>query len=187
MPSGSASTRSTICADGLAFDRQSRRRRIGHADAREQQTQVVVDLGHRADGRARVLARRLLFDGDGGRQAVDVIDIRLLHHLEELARVGAQALDVAALALGIDRVERERGFARARQPREHDERVTRDFEIDVLQVVLARAAHVNGLHQLGAGAGGGSFVFFAMRLGSRKRRFPGNAATRQPGTVIQGP
>ena len=93
---------------GLALDRQPRRRRVGHADAREQQAQVVVDLGHRADGRARVLARRLLLDRDRRRQAVDVIDVRLLHHLEELARVGRQALDVAALALGIDRVEGER-------------------------------------------------------------------------------
>ena len=42
---------------GLALDRQAGRRRIGHADAREQQAQVVVDLRHRADGGARVLAR----------------------------------------------------------------------------------------------------------------------------------
>ncbi len=36
-----------------------------------------------------------------------MLDVRLLHHLEELARVGRQALDVAALALGIDGVEGE--------------------------------------------------------------------------------
>ena len=130
---------------GLALDRQPGRRRIGHADAREQQAQVVVDLGDRADGRARVLRRRLLLDGDGRRQAVDVVDVRLLHHLQELARVGRQALDVAALAFGVDGVEGERRLARARQPREHDERVARDLEIDVLQVVLARAADVDGL------------------------------------------
>ena len=44
-------------ADGLALDRQAGRRRIGHADARPEQAHVVVDLGDRADGRARVLAR----------------------------------------------------------------------------------------------------------------------------------
>ncbi len=91
--------------NGLAFDRQAGRRRIGNTDAGEQQTQVVVDFRHRADGRARVLARRLLLDRDCRRQPVDVIDVRLLHHLEELARVCRQALDVAALALGVDRVE----------------------------------------------------------------------------------
>ena len=134
---------------GLALDRQPRCRRVGHADAREQQAQVVVDLGDGADGGARVLGGRLLLDRDGGRQAVDVVDVRLLHHLQELARVGRQALHVAALAFGVDRVEGERGLARARQPREHDERVARDFEIDVLQVVLARPADVDGLHQRG--------------------------------------
>ena len=59
----------------------------------------------------------LLLDGDGGRQAVDLVDVRLLHHLEELARIGREALDIAALALGIDGVEGERGLARAGQAR----------------------------------------------------------------------
>jgi hypothetical protein len=36
-----------------------------------------------------------------------VLDVGLLHHLEELPRVGREALDVAPLALGVDRVERE--------------------------------------------------------------------------------
>ena len=36
-----------------------------------------------------------------------MLDVRLLHHLEELACVGAKALDVAPLAFGVDRVERE--------------------------------------------------------------------------------
>ena len=76
----------------------------------------------------------------GGREAVDLVDVRLLHHLEELARIGGERLDIAALALGIDRVERERGLAGARQPREHDQLVARDVEVDVLEIVLARAA-----------------------------------------------
>jgi hypothetical protein len=45
-----------------------------------------------------------------------MIDIGLLHHLEELARIGAEALDVAAAALGIDGVEGEAGLAGARRP-----------------------------------------------------------------------
>ena len=132
-------------ADRLAFDRQAGRRRIGNADAREQQAHVVVDLGDRADRRARVARGGLLLDRDGRRQAVDLVDVRLLHHLEELARIGRQALDIAALALGIDRVEGERRFARARQAGHHDQRVARQVEVDVLQIVLARAANGNSL------------------------------------------
>ncbi len=82
-----------------------------------------------------------------------MVDVRLLHHLEELARVGRQALDVAALALGVDRVEGERGFAGARQAREHHQGVARDLEIDVLEVVLAGAPNVDRLHRGGVAEG----------------------------------
>src|SRR4029077_10889397 len=62
-------------------------RAVRLADARVQQTEVVVDLCDRADGRPRVAARRLLIDGDGRRQPLDVVDVRLFHLAEELARV----------------------------------------------------------------------------------------------------
>ncbi len=127
-------------AHRLALDRQAGRGRIGNADPRPEQAHVVVDFGHRADGRARVFRGRLLLDRDRRREAVDLVDVRLLHHFEELARIGRERLDIAALALGIDGVEGERGFARAREAREHDQLVARNDEIDVLEVVLARAA-----------------------------------------------
>jgi hypothetical protein len=70
---------------------------VRHADVGEEQPEVVVDLGDRADRRPRVGPGRLLLDRDGRRQAVDEIDVRLLHLLEELAGVGRQRLDVAPL------------------------------------------------------------------------------------------
>src|SRR4029078_3206490 len=100
-----------------------------------------VDLGDGADGRARIFRRRLLLDRDCGRKAVDLVDVRLLHHLEELPRIGREGLDVATLAFGVDRVEGERGFARARQSGEHDETVARNGDVDVFQIVLARTAN----------------------------------------------
>ena len=87
------------------------------AGARVEHAQVVVDLGDRADGRARVRRRRLLLDRDRRRQPADALVLRLLHLAEELARVRRQRLDVAALALGVERVERERRLARARRRR----------------------------------------------------------------------
>ena len=80
------------------------------ADPREQQAQVVVDLGDGADGRARVVRRRFLLDRDRRRQAFDQIDVGLFHGLQELPRIGRQRLDVAALALGVERVEGERAL-----------------------------------------------------------------------------
>ncbi len=108
------------------------------ADAREQQSQVVVDLGDGADRRARIARGGFLLDRDRRRQPLDGIDVRLFHLLEELARIGGERFDVAPLPLGIDGVERERGFSRARKTGDHDQAVARNFEIDVLEVVLAR-------------------------------------------------
>ena len=121
--------------DGVAV------RAVRHADPCEQQPQVVVDLGDGADRRARVAARPLLVDRDGRRQPVDLVDVGLLHLAEELARVGAQALDVPSLALGIDRVEGEAGLAGAAQSGDDDEAIAREGDRDVLEVVFARAAH----------------------------------------------
>ena len=126
--------------DRLALDRVA----VGamrDADPREQQPEVVVDLGDGPDRRARVARRALLVDRDGRRQAVDLVDVRLLHLAEELAGVGAQALDVAALALGVDGVEGEAGLAAPRQAGDDDQPVTRERDVDVLEVVFARAAH----------------------------------------------
>jgi hypothetical protein len=65
--------------------------------AREQQLQVVVQLGHRADRAARAAHRVGLVDRDRRRHAVDAVDRRPVHAIEELARVRAERLDVAAL------------------------------------------------------------------------------------------
>src|SRR2546426_11497152 len=83
--------------------------------SRVQQPQIVVDLGYRADGGARVMARRLLLDGDGRRQALDQVDVGLFHQLQELARVRRQRLDVAPLPFRVQRVEGERALARTRE------------------------------------------------------------------------
>jgi hypothetical protein len=92
---------------------------------RKQQAQVIVDFGDGADRRARVVRCGLLLDRDRGRQAFDHIDIRLVHELQELARVRGQRLDIAALPLGIKRVEGERALSGAGKPRDDDELVPR--------------------------------------------------------------
>ena len=93
--------------DGLAADDLPAVRAVRLAGAREEQPQVVVDLGDGGDRGAGVLRDALLIDGDGGGEAVDVVDIGLLHEAEELAGVGGQRFDITALALGVDRVEGE--------------------------------------------------------------------------------
>ena len=128
-------------ADALRLQRQAVVRAVRRAGAGEEQAQVVVDLGDRAHRRARVVAGGLLLDRDRRRQALDHVDIGLVHQLQELARIGREALDIAALPFGIERVEGQAGLARARQPGDDDQRVLRQVEVDVLQVVGAGAPH----------------------------------------------
>ncbi len=125
--------------DRLAGDRLAAVVTVGPADPRPEQPQIVVDLGHRADGRARVARGRLLVDRDRRREPFDRIDVGLLHLAQELACVGGERLDVAALALGIDRVEGEARLTRAREPRHHHQRLARQDDVDALEVVGARA------------------------------------------------
>ena len=126
---------------GLARDGAVAVGAVRLAYGRVEQAQVVVDLGDGADGGARGAGGGLLLDGDGGREAVDGVDVGALHLVEELAGVGGEGLDVAALALGVDGVEGERGLSGAGEPGDDGQRVARDGDGDVAQVVLACSAH----------------------------------------------
>ena len=103
-------------ADGLAAFGAG-----GFGDAGEEQFKVVVHIGHRADGGASGFYVVGLLDGDGGRDAANLIDAGLVHAVEELPGVGRERLDVAALAFGIDGVEREGAFTRAAGAGDDDE------------------------------------------------------------------
>ncbi len=124
----------------LALEVGAVERAVLLADSGEQQSQVVVHLGDRSDGRARVATGGLLVDRDRRRQAVDDVDVGLVHLPKELPGVRRQRFDVATLALGVDRVERQRRFARPGEPGEHDQLVTGQLDVDVLEVVLARTS-----------------------------------------------
>ena len=125
---------------GLALDLAAAFGAVRRTDACEEQAEVVVDLRDCAHRGARILGGGLLIDGHGRAQAIDGIEVRLVHLSQELARVTGKALHVAALALGIDGVECEARFARTRKPRDHDEFVARNLDIDVLEIMFAGAA-----------------------------------------------
>jgi len=111
------------------------------ADAREQQPHVIVDFGRRANRRARVAHAVLLPDGYRRRDPVDAIDVRLLHPLEKLPRVRRQRLDVAPLAFRVNRVEGQRRLPGAAHAGDDHELPDGNRDVDILQVVRARAAY----------------------------------------------
>ena len=113
--------------------------RVGFGRARIEQAQEVVDFGDCADGRARVLVRRLLLDGDDRREARNLVDVRAFGAAEKLPCVGRKGLDVAALAFGIDGVESQRRLAAAAHAGDDHQPVARNGDVDVFQIVLAGA------------------------------------------------
>ena len=96
---------------GLRLKRQVVVRAIRCARACKQQAQIIVNFCHGAHGGAGVVAGGFLFDGDGGRQALDQIHVGLVHQLQKLTRISRQAFDITALTLGIQGVKGQARFA----------------------------------------------------------------------------
>ena len=72
-----------------------------------------------------------------------------LQHAEELARVGRERLHVAALPFGKDRIEGQARLAGARETGNDHQLLARNVEVDVLEVVFARAADADELFSHG--------------------------------------
>ncbi len=75
-----------------------------------------------------------------GREAFDGVDVGALDLVEELAGVGGEGLDVAALAFGVDGVEGEGGLPGAGETGDHSQGIAGNLDADVAQVVLAGAS-----------------------------------------------
>ncbi len=126
---------------GLAGDGTAAVGAVGRADGSVEQAQVVVNLRDGADGGAGAAAGGFLLDGDGGREALDGVNVGAFDLVQKLARIGGEGFDVAALAFGVDGVEGERAFAGAGEAGDDGEGIARDAHVDVAQIVLARPAH----------------------------------------------
>src|SRR3989449_11231531 len=137
---------------GLAGDGLAAAGTMRDADGAVNHTEIVVDFGDGADGRARRARGGLLLDGDGRRKPLDGVHVRPLHLIQELTRVRRERLDIAPLPLGVDGVKGQRRLARSGQSRNHGYRVSRNLQIDVLEVVLAGAANDDLCQPHSAGA-----------------------------------
>jgi hypothetical protein len=129
---------------GIFADRLTAAQAENLADPGVQQTQVIGRFGCRSDGRPIGARGAAASHRDGGWDAVDSLGVRLLQTVQELSRVGRKTLDVAALALGIQRVQRQTGLAAAADAAEHDQSAVRHVQIDRFQVVYADAAQLDG-------------------------------------------
>jgi hypothetical protein len=117
------------------------------ADAREEQPEVVVDLGERADRAAGGAPHGALRHRDGRREPVDEVDVGAGRAAQGSARRDAEGFDVAPPPLGEEGVEREGALAAPRGAGDHHQGVAREVEVDVLEVVHTRAAHADRFHR----------------------------------------
>ena len=127
-------------------------------DVAEPDFKKIGELGHGSDRGTRGFDGVGLLDGDGRADVLDAVDLGLVEEVEELARVGGECFDVAALALGVERVENEGAFARAGEAGDDDVFAEGQVEVEALQVVLTHAAQADafgGGFGLGGGKGGG--------------------------------
>ena len=96
--------------DGLALDGLAAIGAMRRADGTVKHAQVVVNFSDGADGGTRRTRGGFLLDGDARRKSVDGVHVGAFHLIQKLARVSGKRLNIAALAFGVNRVKRERGF-----------------------------------------------------------------------------
>src|SRR5574343_1130536 len=143
-----------LCADAVDALRLHRRAVVHamlEAELDVEQAQEMPDLGRGADGGLGAATAQALLDRDRGRNAMDRIDLGPSRRLHDRARVGVEALQVAALALVEQDIERERGLARAADPGDDAEAPARNVHAQALEVVLARVDDMDRVGMLRTG------------------------------------
>ena len=119
---------------------------FGIADLPElgvEQPDKLKNFGDGGHGTFSSAARDPLLNGDRGWNAGDRIDIRPLQLLDELPRVGVEAVEITALALGKEKIEGQCRFTGAAQAGHDGHLVKLDIDGKVLKIVMARTANLD--------------------------------------------
>ena len=127
----------------------------GKLRPRIEHPQQVRKGGDAANRRAGCRGAALLLQGDGRRQSFDFVNDRLLQLMEQAAGVGGDRFQIAPLGLRVEGAERQRRFARTGHASEHDQRIARHIDVDVLQVMRAGPADAD---EPGAGVAVGGWI-----------------------------
>ncbi len=117
--------------------------RVRLAGAGKEQAQEIVYFSDGAHRGARIATGGFLFDGNNGTEAGNLLYIRAFHLADELAGIRRKGFHVAALPLGINGIEGQRGLAAAADAGDDDELITGNAHVHIAQVVYPRAGYFN--------------------------------------------
>src|SRR3989344_2874288 len=109
--------------------------------ARIEHAQIVVNLCHGGDRRARIVGTAFLVYRNRRREAGYLINIRLRHLIEELPRVCRKGFNISSLPFCKNRVKGERGLTRAREASNHRHSASRHRDRNIFQIMSSRTSH----------------------------------------------
>ena len=129
----------------LAPDLSPALRAVGNADPGVEKTHIIVDLrdgSHRGSG---IAVRGFLVNGNGGRQALNALHIRLLHLSQKLAGIGGKGFHIPALSLRVNGVKGQGRFSGPGKAGENHQLISRDIHGNILQIMLVGTSYFNVL------------------------------------------
>ena len=135
---------------GLGGDRLGALGTVPRAGAGIKHAKIIVNLGDRAHRAAGALPGRFLRDGDRRAQAGDQIDVGLGHLPQELSGIAREALHIASLPFGIERIERQRAFPRTTHTGKANQLIAWQKQVDVAKIMLSGTLneYVGGRHKV---------------------------------------
>ncbi|OAV65490.1 hypothetical protein Barb4_03339 [Bacteroidales bacterium Barb4] len=117
------------------------RHRLPHTG--EKQADILIYFCGSAHRRTRIARVRLLLDGNSGRNALDIIHLRLAHPAQKLTGIRGKTLHIPPLPLGIKRIKSQRRLPAARQPRNNRQTVTRNLHIYMFKIINPPPLDIN--------------------------------------------
>ena len=122
---------------------------MGRPEPGHQDSQVIIDFSDRPNRRAGSVAQVFLFNGNSRREALDMLQPWLLHLVDKLPGIRAQALHVATLSLGVNRVHCQGTLATATGTTKDGHLIAGYFRIHHFQVVLLGTTNADHLRTRG--------------------------------------
>ena len=113
--------------------------------ATKEQTQAVVELGHGAKSGTHARYAGTLMQCERRRHVQHLVHLSVFGLRQATSSIGAECFQVATRALGVKNAQRQRALARTRYAGNAHELSQRNIDIDVFEVMDARATHLDSL------------------------------------------